>query len=129
LILITDIHGDHVDQDQTSLKAVRKAGTEIWAPAAVQKFVTTASVISNGDTKKWDKWIWRTGIRISWLDSQSVSIRSTICPSVRNVKASIRKRYRELRLLRYASTEIESTIRENPTREECIRSSGRLMIG
>src|SRR5229473_5861337 len=56
LILITDIHGDHVDQDQTSVKAISKPGTEIWAPAAVQKFVTTAKVISNGETKKWDKW-------------------------------------------------------------------------
>ena len=56
LILITDIHGDHVDQDQSSIKTISKPGTEIWAPAAVQKFVTTAAVISNGQTKKWDKW-------------------------------------------------------------------------
>jgi L-ascorbate metabolism protein UlaG (beta-lactamase superfamily) len=56
LILVTDVHGDHVDMDQTSIKAISKPGTEIWAPSAVQKFVTTASVISNGDTKKWDKW-------------------------------------------------------------------------
>lgn len=56
LILVTDVHGDHVDMDQTSIKAISKPGTEIWAPSAVQKFVTTATVISNGDTKKWDKW-------------------------------------------------------------------------
>ncbi len=56
LILVTDIHGDHVDQDQASIKAISKPGTEIWAPSAVQKFVTTAAVISNGDKKKWDKW-------------------------------------------------------------------------
>jgi len=56
LILITDIHGDHVDQDQSSIKTISKSGTEIWAPSAVQKFVTTATVISNGQTKKWDKW-------------------------------------------------------------------------
>src|SRR4029077_16387253 len=56
LILVTDIHGDHVDQDQSSIKTVSKAGTQIWAPAAVAKFVTTASVISNGDKKTWDKW-------------------------------------------------------------------------
>jgi L-ascorbate metabolism protein UlaG (beta-lactamase superfamily) len=56
LILITDIHGDHVDQDQSSIKTISKADTVIWAPSAVQKFVTTATVISNGDTKKWDKW-------------------------------------------------------------------------
>jgi L-ascorbate metabolism protein UlaG (beta-lactamase superfamily) len=34
----------------------KPARTEIWAPSAVQKFVTTATVISNGQTKKWDKW-------------------------------------------------------------------------
>lgn len=56
LILVTDIHGDHVDQDQASIKAISKPGTEIWAPSAVQKFVTTAAVISNGDKKKWGKW-------------------------------------------------------------------------
>src|SRR5690348_11115707 len=44
LILVTDIHGDHVDQDQSSIKAISKSGTEIWAPAAVQKFVTSATV-------------------------------------------------------------------------------------
>jgi L-ascorbate metabolism protein UlaG (beta-lactamase superfamily) len=56
LILITHEHGDHVDQDQTSIKAISKPGTEIWAPAAVQSFVTSATVISNGDKKKFDKW-------------------------------------------------------------------------
>jgi L-ascorbate metabolism protein UlaG (beta-lactamase superfamily) len=56
LILITDVHGDHVDMDQASIKTISKSGTEIWAPPAVQKFVTQAAVISNGDTKKWDKW-------------------------------------------------------------------------
>src|SRR5260370_17451811 len=56
LILITDIHGDHVDQDQSSIKTISKPDTVIWAPPAVQKFVTTASVISNGDKKTWDKW-------------------------------------------------------------------------
>jgi L-ascorbate metabolism protein UlaG (beta-lactamase superfamily) len=56
LILITDIHGDHVDQDQSSIKTISKPETEIWAPAAVQKFVTEAKVISNGQTKKWEKW-------------------------------------------------------------------------
>jgi L-ascorbate metabolism protein UlaG (beta-lactamase superfamily) len=56
LILVTDVHGDHVDQDQSSIKAISGPGTLIWAPSAVQKFVTTAAVISNGETKKWDKW-------------------------------------------------------------------------
>ena len=56
LILITHEHGDHVDQDQTSIKAISKPDTEIWAPASVQKFVTQAKVISDGETKKWEKW-------------------------------------------------------------------------
>jgi len=55
LILITHEHGDHVDMDQTSINAVKKDGTEIWTTAAVQKIVTTASVMANGDTKKWGK--------------------------------------------------------------------------
>jgi L-ascorbate metabolism protein UlaG (beta-lactamase superfamily) len=54
LILITDIHGDHMDPNLIS--AVSKAGTEIMAPAAVAKTVTQASVISNGETKTWDGW-------------------------------------------------------------------------
>jgi len=56
LILVTDIHGDHVDMDSATIKAVSKGDTVIWAPSAVQKFVTSAAVISNGETKKWDKW-------------------------------------------------------------------------
>jgi L-ascorbate metabolism protein UlaG (beta-lactamase superfamily) len=56
LILVTDIHGDHVDQDQTSIKAISKAGTQIWAPAAVTRIVSTASVISNGEKKTWEQW-------------------------------------------------------------------------
>jgi len=56
LILITHEHGDHVDQDQTSIKAVSKAGTQVWVPQAVTKIVTTASVISNGESKKFDNW-------------------------------------------------------------------------
>ncbi len=51
LILLTDIHGDHMDAD--SIAKVSKAGTEIWAPAAVAKTVTAAKVISNGETKNW----------------------------------------------------------------------------
>ncbi len=56
LILITHDHGDHVDHDQTSIKAISKEGTEIWAPEAVKEFVPQATLVSNGDTKKWDKW-------------------------------------------------------------------------
>jgi L-ascorbate metabolism protein UlaG (beta-lactamase superfamily) len=54
LILITDIHGDHLDADL--IKTVSKGGTEVIAPPAVVKTVTTASPISNGETKKWGAW-------------------------------------------------------------------------
>lgn len=56
LILITHEHADHVDRDLTSIKAISKGDTRIWAPVAVTKFVTTASVISNGQTKKFGEW-------------------------------------------------------------------------
>ena len=48
LILVTDIHGDHMDPDQIS--KVRKANTVIIAPAAVQKTVTQARVLGNGES-------------------------------------------------------------------------------
>jgi len=54
LILITDIHGDHMDPD--SIKEVSKAGTEIFAPPAVVQTVTTAQPISNGESKTWQGW-------------------------------------------------------------------------
>lgn len=54
LILITDIHGDHLDTDM--IKAESKAGTEIIAPAAVAKTVTTAKVIGNGEKTAWGAW-------------------------------------------------------------------------
>jgi len=54
LILITDIHGDHMDPD--SIKAVTKAGTEILAPPAVVQTVTTAKPLANGETKTWQDW-------------------------------------------------------------------------
>ena len=56
LILITHEHADHVDQDQASIKTIVKSDTQIWAPVAVTKFVTKASVISNGQTKKLGEW-------------------------------------------------------------------------
>ena len=49
LILITDIHGDHMDP--AKIKEIKKDGTIIVAPAAVAKTVTEATVISNGETK------------------------------------------------------------------------------
>jgi len=54
LILITDIHGDHMDPD--SIKDVSKAGTEIFAAPAVVATVTTAKPIANGETKSWGGW-------------------------------------------------------------------------
>lgn len=49
LILITDIHGDHMDPK--AIDKVRKSGVQIFAPAAVAKAVTDATVINNGETK------------------------------------------------------------------------------
>jgi L-ascorbate metabolism protein UlaG (beta-lactamase superfamily) len=54
LILITDIHGDHMDPE--SIKEVIKAETEILAPPAVVVTVTTAKPIANGETKNWQGW-------------------------------------------------------------------------
>jgi len=54
LILITDIHGDHMDPD--SIKEVGKAGTMIYAPSAVAQTITTAKTIANGDKETWEEW-------------------------------------------------------------------------
>ena len=54
LILITDIHGDHMDPD--SIKEVSQAKTEIFAPPAVVQTVTGAKPIANGETKTWGDW-------------------------------------------------------------------------
>jgi L-ascorbate metabolism protein UlaG (beta-lactamase superfamily) len=54
LLLITDIHGDHLDADM--IKAESKAGTQIIAPAAVAKTVTEAKVIGNGEKTTWGDW-------------------------------------------------------------------------
>lgn len=54
LILITDIHGDHMDPD--SIKEISKADTEIISSAAVAQTVTTAKPIANGETKTWQSW-------------------------------------------------------------------------
>jgi L-ascorbate metabolism protein UlaG (beta-lactamase superfamily) len=54
LILITDIHGDHMDP--ASIAEVSKAGTEILAPPAVVVTVTTAKPLANGASKKWQGW-------------------------------------------------------------------------
>jgi L-ascorbate metabolism protein UlaG (beta-lactamase superfamily) len=54
LILITDIHADHMDP--AMIASVSKAGTEIIAPPAVVKTVTAASPLSNGEKKNWSGW-------------------------------------------------------------------------
>ena len=54
LILITDIHGDHMDPD--SIKEVSKSDTEIFAAPAVVQTVTTAKPIANGESKTWQGW-------------------------------------------------------------------------
>ena len=54
LILITDIHGDHMDPD--SIKDIIKPDTEILAPPAVVQTVTTAKPIANGESKSWQNW-------------------------------------------------------------------------
>ena len=49
VVLITDIHGDHMDPK--ILRAVEKPGAFVFAPEAVAKTVTEATVIRNGETK------------------------------------------------------------------------------
>lgn len=49
LILITDIHGDHLDPAQ--VKKLKKSGTQIVAPQAVAQTVTEAVVLHNGRKK------------------------------------------------------------------------------
>src|ERR1700692_3377246 len=51
LILITDIHGDHMDPD--SIKDASQADTDIFAAPAVVATVTTAKPIANEETKTW----------------------------------------------------------------------------
>jgi L-ascorbate metabolism protein UlaG (beta-lactamase superfamily) len=54
LIVITDIHGDHMDPD--SIAAINQSGTQIFAPPAVVTTVTSAKPISNGESKSWGGW-------------------------------------------------------------------------
>ena len=54
LILITDIHGDHMDPD--SIQAISKPDTEILAPPAVVQTLTTAKPIANDETRTWQDW-------------------------------------------------------------------------
>lgn len=54
LILITDIHGDHLDPKE--IANLKKADTTIIAPPAVAKTVTEAKVLSNGEKTEWRGW-------------------------------------------------------------------------
>jgi L-ascorbate metabolism protein UlaG (beta-lactamase superfamily) len=58
LILITHEHPDHVDQDLTSIKAISKPETKIWATEAVAKFVPNAMIFYNGEIKRLDRDGW-----------------------------------------------------------------------
>jgi L-ascorbate metabolism protein UlaG (beta-lactamase superfamily) len=49
LVLITDVHGDHMDPKV--LPKISKSGTVILAPAAVAETVKSAAIIGNGETK------------------------------------------------------------------------------
>jgi len=52
IILITDIHGDHLDP--ATIAKVRKASTKIVAPAAAAPKLESPLVIANGETKTVD---------------------------------------------------------------------------
>jgi L-ascorbate metabolism protein UlaG (beta-lactamase superfamily) len=54
LILITHDHPDHLNA--ANIATLSKTGTEIIAPAAVQHTVTSARVLTNGQSLSWHKW-------------------------------------------------------------------------
>jgi len=54
LILITDVHPDHLDANL--IAKASKSDTQIIAPPAVVKTVTTATPMSNGESKDWNGW-------------------------------------------------------------------------
>jgi L-ascorbate metabolism protein UlaG (beta-lactamase superfamily) len=54
LILITDIHPDHMDP--AAIAEIGKAGTEILAASAVVVTGKTANPIANGESKTWQGW-------------------------------------------------------------------------
>jgi L-ascorbate metabolism protein UlaG (beta-lactamase superfamily) len=54
LILVTDIHPDHLDPAQ--IAKLSKADTVVIAPSAVAKTVTSAKVLSNGQSTTWGGW-------------------------------------------------------------------------
>lgn len=54
LILISDIHGDHMDAD--AVKRLSKADTVVIAPPSVVMTITQAKPLPNGAKTKWGKW-------------------------------------------------------------------------
>ena len=54
LILITDIHGDHMAPD--AVEALSKSDTTVVAPAAVAQTIAAAKVLENGQKMSWDGW-------------------------------------------------------------------------
>jgi len=54
LILVTDIHGDHLDKAE--IANLSAAGTKIIAPAAVAAQVPAAETLANGASTVWDGW-------------------------------------------------------------------------
>jgi L-ascorbate metabolism protein UlaG (beta-lactamase superfamily) len=54
LILITDVHGDHMDPK--AIARLRKTGTRVLAPEAVAKTMTDVTIIRNGETKTVGGW-------------------------------------------------------------------------
>lgn len=54
LVLITDIHGDHLDKG--ALSELHKKDTSIIAPPAVAKRVSGVHALSNGQQTTWNGW-------------------------------------------------------------------------
>ncbi|WP_321472128.1 MBL fold metallo-hydrolase [uncultured Paludibaculum sp.] len=54
LILVTDIHGDHLDPK--ALAAVRKSSTKVVAPKAAAEKLEGTQVMANGETTKVGAW-------------------------------------------------------------------------
>ena len=54
LILITDIHGDHMNSSM--IAKVKKSGGVVIAPGAVAKTVTETQILGNGETKTIGAW-------------------------------------------------------------------------
>ena len=54
LILISDIHGDHMSPD--NVRKLSKTGTVVLAPQAVADKMHVDTVIANGEKKNWEGW-------------------------------------------------------------------------